>query len=147
MSESNNSLCEAEVTKAVMSAARLFGFKFNRRNVGMAFGASGKPVRFGEPGQLDWYGRGPAGTRCQDRELELEIKRENFNPTRIYGKEKARFAKQLANMVEINRRGGFALWVSCVPTAVIFLRCLIQYEQVRVNIQENGYYEVYTGSD
>lgn len=101
---------ESQVTAAVLDAAALFGLKLERRNVGMAAGANGKAVRFGTPGEPDYSGVWPAGPN-RGRTVALEIKRGDFDPTRLRGAKAAHFARQVAAMRRLNDSGGFALWL------------------------------------
>jgi hypothetical protein len=88
---------EFDVLRQVVEAAAMFGVHLERRNVGMATGASGKPVRFGKPGESDLYGHLPTPDH---RAIFVEVKRPGRKPT----------PEQLDFLNRANARGDIGLW-------------------------------------
>jgi hypothetical protein len=97
---------EAEVSAQVVEAAAMLGIELRRRNVGAMANPKGQVVRFGDKGDGDYYAVLPDG-----RHLDLEIKRESFDPNKVGGKERARFILQIAKLSRTNEAGGIGLWV------------------------------------
>lgn len=130
---------EREVTRAVLDAARLFGLKLERQNVGMAFGAGGNAVRFGQPGDPDWRCDSiPTGPN-RGRSLWLEIKREGFDPRKLKGLKRKHFDNQLARMCELNAGGSLALWVSDARELITFCGYIRDYEGLSVVFVDGGF--------
>jgi hypothetical protein len=123
---------EKEVTQQVLDAAAMLGVELKRRNVGAVVNPLGQTVRFGEKGDADWYAVLPDG-----RHLDVEIKRECFDPTKLRGAKKAHFERQLARLRRTNELGGVGFWIS---DAVDFLAALRKVlDGARVEIDERGF--------
>jgi hypothetical protein len=97
---------EAEVMAQVLEAAQMLGLELKRRNVGGLTDGTGRYVAFAEPGDADFYAVLPDG-----RHLDLELKREGFDPARARGEERKRFERQLARLKKTNEQGGIGFWV------------------------------------
>jgi hypothetical protein len=97
---------EAEVSQQVVEAAAMLGIELKRRNVGAFANPKGRMVRCADVGDGDFYAVLPDG-----RHLDLEIKAEGFNPSKLTGEKKAHFDRQLERLQETNRLGGVGLWV------------------------------------
>jgi hypothetical protein len=124
---------EADVAAQVVQAAsELFGLELHRRNVGGFQNARGQYVKCGEAGELDYW------ADLQDkRRLELETKKASFDPTKISGKEKERFALQLARMRVVNAQGNVAFWVRDSTHFVTAMQHILA--GCRVEIDEDGF--------
>jgi hypothetical protein len=108
---------EAEVAAQVVEAAAMLGVELRRRNVGGMTNASGQYVPFAESGDADYYAVLPDG-----RHLDLEIKREGFDPSRARGRERERFDRQLARLQRTNALGGIGFWTDDAAEALEILR-------------------------
>lgn len=108
---------EAEVLAAVLDAARILGLDLARQNTGAGVNPSGKSVRFGRPGNSDLTGTLPDGRR-----LDLEIKREGFDPTKLRGAKLAHFGRQLERLKKTNDLGGVAFWTDDAAQCLEWLR-------------------------
>lgn len=97
---------EAQVLQQVLDAARALGLDLARRNTGAGVNPSGKLVRFGRPGDSDLSGILPDGRR-----LDVEVKHEGFDPSRLRGAKLEHFDRQLARLQSVNAAGGVAFWV------------------------------------
>ena len=125
---------EKEVTVAVLDAARLYGIVLERRNVGLAFNAKGRPVPFGKPGEPDYRATLPGG-----RVLAVEMKRSTFDPRKLRGKDRDHFDRQIAEMRRINAAGGLAFWVrDGVDAARAFAR-IMSTPGLRVDVDDDGF--------
>jgi hypothetical protein len=108
---------EAEVAEQVVEAARMLGVELRRRNVGGMTNASGQYVPFAESGDADYYAVLPDG-----RHLDLEIKREGFNPAGARGRERERFEEQFARLQKTNALGGVGFWTDDAAEFLVILR-------------------------
>ena len=88
---------ERDVQQQVIEGAAMLGITLDRRNVGMAMGASGRPVKFGEPGDPDLCGELPS---MGGRSFHVEVKKRGKKPTDV----------QLHRLKELNARGSLAVW-------------------------------------
>jgi hypothetical protein len=96
---------EKEVTNQVVEAAAMLGIELKRRNVGGMTNAKGQYVSFGEPGDADRYAILPGG-----KHLDIEIKHEGFDPSKLRGEKKAHFDRQLARLRKTNADGGIGFF-------------------------------------
>lgn len=129
---------EKQVTAQVLDAARLYGLVLERRNVGLALGASGRPVAFGKPGDPDWEGTVPAGP-SRGRRLAVEIKAGDFDPRKLRGEKAEHFARQLAAMTAINEAGGFAFWTRDGKDAARVFERLMSDDGLRIEFTPDGF--------
>lgn len=115
----------------------------NRQNTGGMFNAKGQYVPFGVAGNSDVTGMFPQGWGwASGRKLDIEIKREGFDPKRCYGKARERWEKQLARLRQTNLNGGVGLWTD----DAIWLRdvlILIRDRGIRVRIGADEHPELY----
>jgi hypothetical protein len=125
-------LNEKEVTQQVLDAAAMLGIELKRRNVGAAVNPHGQTVRFGDPGDADRYAVLPDG-----RHLDVEIKHEGFDPTKLRGAKKAHFERQLARLRRTNELGGVGLWVSDAVNFYFAMQKIL--DGWRVEIDERGF--------
>ena len=132
------SLTEKQVTSGVLDAAKMFGFELKRNNVGMATGASGRPVRFGESGDTDWRDTVPMGPN-RGRTVGVEIKRENFDPAKLKGDKRAHFDRQLHKMKYLNERGGIAFWVQDARDAARVFQLIAMEPGLKIEIDAIGF--------
>jgi hypothetical protein len=123
---------EKEVTQQVLDAAAMLGIELKRRNVGAMVNPHGQTVRFGDPGDADRYAVLPDG-----RHLDVEIKREGFDPTKLRGAKKAHFERQLARLRRTNELGGVGFWISDAGDFLVALRKVL--DGARVEIDERGF--------
>lgn len=132
-------LTEKQVTGQVLDAARIFDIEIERRNVAMFIGASGRPVRCGEPGDSDWYSlaveRGPNWGRA----LAVEIKRERWDPRKVRGKHADRWRLQLGKLRDLNRRGGLGIWLRDAEGAMDFFRAVAQEPGLAIDFDSDGF--------
>jgi hypothetical protein len=98
-------LTEKQVSGQVLQAAAMLGIELKRRNVGGFTNARGQYVQCAESADADYYAVLPDG-----RHLDLELKREGFDPAKARGEERERFKKQLARLRRTNEQGGIAFW-------------------------------------
>lgn len=101
---------ERQVMEQVVQAAWVYGIMLKRRNTGAGFNPSGGMVRFGEPGDSDYYATVSDGPN-RGRALSVEVKREGFRPPRR-GKVREHFERQIAFLRSENEKGGIAFWVN-----------------------------------
>lgn len=123
---------ERQVSEQVVQAAAMLGIELKRRNVGMALNPRGRAVRFGDPGDGDFYCVLPDG-----RHADIEIKREGFDPSRLRGAKRAHFERQLAEMRRINASNGVAFWVSDATDFLHAMRKVLA--GWRVEIDDEGF--------
>jgi hypothetical protein len=109
---------EAQVAEQVLQAASMLGIELKRRNVGGFTNARGQYVPCADKGDADYYAVLPGG---DGRHLDIEIKREGFEPTKVHGRERERFDEQLARLRETNARGGVGFFCD---DSEIFLRVM-----------------------
>jgi hypothetical protein len=111
---------EAQVLGQVIEAARVLGIDLSRQNTGAGTNPAGKTVRFGTPGNSDLTGMLPDG-----RKLDVEVKREHFDPSRLRGKKREHFERQLARLRRTNDQGGVGFWIDDAVEFVSVVRwCL-----------------------
>jgi hypothetical protein len=129
---------ERDVLAAVLDTLRAFGIDADRRNVGQVSNAQGQRVRFGRPGDSDVSGTIPAGWGpASGRRIDIECKRPSFDPRKLSGEARGHFARQLDRLRELNRSGGFGLWIRDAGDLV---RALNRIRQGwRVDIDEAGF--------
>jgi hypothetical protein len=92
---------EKQVTEQVLQAAAMLGIDLKRRNVGGFTNARGQYVACAESGDADYYAVLPDG-----RHLDLELKHEAFDPTKLRGEKREHFERQLARLQKTNALGG-----------------------------------------
>ncbi len=129
---------EAEVTAAVLDAAKMFGLELERRNVGLAMNPAGKAVRFGKPGEADWQCTVSHGPN-RGRDLRCEIKHELFDPRKLRGEKAAHFARQLDELRRVNGAGGIAVWVRDGADAARVFARVVTATGLRVEIDPDGF--------
>lgn len=119
-------IAERDVQAQVVSAARMVGLALDRRNVGMAVGTSGKPVRFGKRGDPDLTGIIPSGPH-RGKRIDVEVKRPGKRPSPI----------QMKRLREIIDSGGIAFWIDDGYRALhVFRRIIV--DGWTVEIDERG---------
>jgi hypothetical protein len=123
-------LTEKQVTGQVLQAAAMLGIELKRRNVGGVTDARGHYVAFAESGDADFYAVLPDG-----RHLDLELKREGFNPAKARGEERERFEKQLARLQRTNAQGGIAFWCDDSLDFIMIMRHVL----AGARVDEPGY--------
>ena len=96
---------ERQVLAQVLEAAAMLGLDLDRQNTGGATNAKGRLVMFGKPGNSDLTGMLPDG-----RKLDVEVKREGFDPAKARGETAKRWDKQLARLQRTNAQGGVGFW-------------------------------------
>jgi hypothetical protein len=101
---------EAEVMAQILEAAQMLGLDLTRQNTGAAeyhnADGSSRQVRYGQRGNSDLVGTLPGG-----RTLQVEVKAEGFDPSKLTGEKKVHFDRQLERLQETNRLGGVGVWV------------------------------------
>jgi hypothetical protein len=103
---------EAQVLAAVLDALRTYGIEPCRTNTGAAVNPRGRLVMFGRKGDADIQTQIPAGWgSASGRKLDIEVKRERFDPRRLRGKAREHFDRQLDRLRRTNANGGFGFWV------------------------------------
>jgi hypothetical protein len=125
---------EAEVLTQVLQAASMLGLDLDRRNTGAGVNQAGKMVRFGKPGDSDLNGQIDRGPNA-GRRIDVEIKREGFNPAKARGEERERFEKQLARLRRTNEQGGIAFW--CDDSLDFIM--IMQHVLAGARVHEPGY--------
>lgn len=108
---------EKQVAVQIVQAAAMLGIELKRRNVGMAYNPNGQPVWYGEKGDADWYATLPDG-----RHLDLEIKHEHFNPSKLTGSKREHFERQLAKLRRTNEQNGVGFWVDDAEEFILIMR-------------------------
>jgi hypothetical protein len=92
---------------------RCFGIEPARHNVGSAVNPAGRLVMFGRKGDSDIQAQIPAGWGdASGKALHIEVKHERFDPSRLRGRAREHFDRQLARLRKTNHNGGYALWVT-----------------------------------
>jgi hypothetical protein len=107
---------EKQVAEQVLQAASMLGIELKRRNVGGFTNARGQYVPCADKHDADYYAVLPDG-----RHLDLELKREGFDPARVRGEERERFDGQLARLRETNVRGGVGFFCD---NSEVFIRVM-----------------------
>jgi hypothetical protein len=129
---------ECQVTRECLQVLELFAgvIEVERQNTGGMYNAEGQYIPFGRPGNTDYLGqvvRGPwRGAR-----LDLEFKREFFDPRRARGKQRTRFLAQRDRMERTNRGGGIGLWVSAAEQLLAALPKILA--GARVEFDADGF--------
>jgi hypothetical protein len=96
---------------AVLDALRCFGIEPARHHVGAAVNPSGTLVLFDRKGDSDIRTQIPVGWgSASGKRLDIEVKREGFDPRRLREKAREHFDRQLARLRETDCNGGFGLW-------------------------------------
>jgi hypothetical protein len=103
--ETSSLRTERQVLAQVLDAFRSFGIDIKRQNTGAAVNPSGRLVCFGEKGDSDL-----AGTLPDGRTIHVEVKRENFDPSKLRGSKREHFERQLERLRRTNATGGVAFW-------------------------------------
>jgi hypothetical protein len=111
---------EAQVLAQILEAASMLGLDLSRQNTGAGINPSGKMVRFGKPGDSDLSGQIDRGPNA-GRRIDVEIKREGFDPAKARGEERARFEKQLARLRRTNEQGGIGFFCD---NSEVFIRVM-----------------------
>jgi hypothetical protein len=122
---------EAEVLAQILEALHAFGVDAERQNTGAGTNPSGKTIRFGKPGNSDITGTLPDGRR-----LDIEVKREGFDPSKLTGKKREHFDRQFARLRKTNENGGVGLWVD---DAEEFMRVILPLLLDGATVEEPGY--------
>jgi hypothetical protein len=130
----NPAATEAQVMAGLVDAALMFGVVLDRANTGAGVNPSGKVVRFGVPGSPDL-----SGTLLSGRRLDVEAKAGGFDPAKLRGKKAEHFARQLARMDELNRRGGAAFWTSDVSDFVRAMEILRDDPTAMITFDPDGH--------
>lgn len=129
---------EAEVLAQILEAAQMLGLDLNRQNTGAADlpGKGGKlqTVRFGQRGNADTSGQITRGPNA-GKKLDVEIKREGFDPNKTTGEERERFDRQLARLQRTNANGGIGFWCDDVSEFMEIMRHVL----AGALIEEPGY--------
>jgi hypothetical protein len=123
---------EAEVQAQVVEAFRMLGIELKRRNVGAMTNPQGRTVRFADPGDADLY-----GILADGRHVDLEVKREGFDPRTVRGKDRERFQRQLDRLKRTNAQGGVGTWL-CDSAQVFHLMSRLA-EGWRVEFDADGF--------
>lgn len=113
---------EKQFTVQVLEAARCYGITLERRNVGGLRNGSGKYVSFGIPGDPDWQATLPPHGRL----LGIEVKRPGFQPTKLRGKAREHFLRQITRMSILNGQRAACWWVADVDDMLNGLRILTE---------------------
>lgn len=121
---------EREVMRQVIDAARALGLDMERENVGVGVNPKGQQVRFGRVGRPDLSCILPDGRLCR-----VEVKREGYEPSKLRGKAREHFERQLAEMKRINESNGVAFWVDDAVEFLTIMRFILQGYRVI----EDGY--------
>jgi hypothetical protein len=122
---------EAEVLAQVLEALRMFGIDADRQNTGAALNPKGQMVCFGRPGAADVSGQLPDG-----RKLDIEVKREGFDPNKLRGEKREHFERQLARLRRTNEQGGVGFWTDdAEELAKVILPLLLE----GASVEEPGY--------
>lgn len=119
---------EKEISAQVIEAAAMLGIELKRRNVGGMANARGQYVRFGDVGDADHYAILPGG-----KHLDIEIKHEGFDPSRLRGEKKAHFDRQLARLRETNAAGGIGFFCDDVLIFVNVMRIVLRGGRVEID--------------
>lgn len=134
---------EKQVSEQVVQAAWIYGIMLRRRNTGAGLNPSGKMVRFGEPGDSDFYATIPDGPN-RGRALSVEVKRGGFKPPRR-GKVRAHFESQLEYLRSENDKGGIAFWISDGEDAMRAFRRIMTVPNLVVEF--HGDYPIFVTGD
>lgn len=104
---------EAQVLREVLKTLAKDGIKAIHRNTGGMLNAGGQYVRFGKSGDPDISEQIPAGWGpASGKLLDIEVKREDFDPAKLRGKKREHFDRQLARLKLTNANGGYGVWVT-----------------------------------
>lgn len=122
---------EKQVLAQVLEALKSFGIDVERQNTGAGVNASGKTIRFGTPGNADISGQLPDG-----RKLDIEVKREGFDPNKLRGAKREHFDRQLARLQKTNAGGGVGFWTDDAKELVEVILPLLL---AGASVEEPGY--------
>lgn len=125
---------EAEVLRQVLEAARMLGLDLDRRNTGAGVNPSGKTVRFGKPGDSDMSGQIDRGLNA-GRVLQVEVKHEGFEPSKLQGEKREHFDRQLARLQRTNAQNGIAFWTDDAEEFLTIMRHVL----AGARVDEPGY--------
>lgn len=126
---------EKQVAEQVVQAAWVYGIMLKRRNTGVGLNPAGKMVRFGDPGDSDYYATVPKGPN-KGRALSVEVKRQFFSPPKR-GKVREHFERQMAYLKSENEKGGIAFWVSDGEDAIRAFRCVMEVPDLIVQFHRD----------
>lgn len=116
---------EAQVLAGVLDAARVLGVDLQRQNTGGAVNPKGRLVMFGRRGNSDLTGMLPDGRR-----LDVEVKREGWDPAKARGATADRWALQLARLQRTNAQGGVGFWVDDAAEFLELMRLVLDGARV-----------------
>lgn len=111
---------EAEVAIGVDDAIQALGLDMARQNTGAGVNPSGRTIKFGKPGNSDRTGMLPDG-----RKIDVEVKHEGFNPSKLTREKKAHFDRQLERLKKTNDQGGVGFWTDDAAQCLEWLRIFI----------------------
>ena len=121
---------EAQVLSQVLEAALCLGVDLDRQNTGAGVNPSGKLVRFGTPGNTDLSGMLPDG-----RKLDVEVKHEGFNPSKLRGRKREHFERQLERLKKTNAQGGVGFYTDDSEQFLTVMRHVL----AGASVVEDGY--------
>jgi hypothetical protein len=128
---------ETQIMAQVVQLLTSYGVELDRQNTGGTYNDNGQYVPFGRPGNTDLAGMLTSGPG-RGKRLEIEIKREGFDPTKVSGvKAKAHWARQVARMNRTNAQGGYAFWCTDASQALHVLKRI--NDGWRVVLDEQGW--------
>lgn len=131
---------ESRVLKGVIEACAFWDVKVDRQNTGGAYNSQGRYVAYGVAGNSDLTGRTKASWGpLAGRVVNIECKREHYDPRRVYGKGRERWLKQLAVLRETNADGGYGFWTDDPQHAFEVLRLLREGYRVEIGDDEHVY--------
>ena len=126
---------EAAVQREALAIFKAWGVPMQRRNtrVFTVVGKGGKnrPLFCGEAGDSDLTGTLPGGRR-----IDVEVKREGWSPSKVSGKDRERWGRQLAKLIGLNRMGGVGMYVTRPETLHEVIPRLLR--GARVVLDESG---------
>jgi hypothetical protein len=122
---------EAQVLSQVLEVLRMHGIDASRQNTGAATNASGRLVMFGQAGNSDISGILPDGRR-----LDIEVKREGFQPNKLRGEKREHFERQLERLRKTNAAGGIGFWTD---DAEELARIILPEVLAGASVIEKGY--------
>jgi hypothetical protein len=122
---------EKQVLAQILEALLAFGIDVERQNTGAGINPTGRAIRFGKPGNADISGMLPDG-----RKLDIEIKREGFDPSKLRGAKREHFERQLSRLRKTNENGGVGLWTD---DAEEFMRVILPLLLDGSSVEEPGF--------
>lgn len=123
---------ESVVSEHCRQVFAMFAIDCDRQNTGGMTNASGQYVQFGTPGNADF-----SGMLRDGRKLDVEVKRSDFHPRRVRGKDRLRFLRQLERLRRTNAQGGVGLWVRDGAELAAALQMIVH--GARVEIDDRGF--------